>query len=284
MTEADWMLCKDPRKMLLHLAKGLRNREPWWRRLLVTASPLEWPEDRKLRLFSCACCRGIWHLLEEEENRKTVEVSEGYADGLVSRQEFDAVTEKAADRAVGWSDFYPDCLHRSLLREWGFTEILDLPQDAFIEWLQENGTASQAAAWAAMWAAMPSIWTLQAVEAVRVIEVTASFGPGRKERLQTDAEARAGLLRCIVGPSPFRPLPVPARSLMAWGNGIVKRLAEDVYEHRLLPGGQLDSVRLSVLADALEEAGADAVLLEHLRGPGPHVRGCHVVDLLTGRG
>jgi hypothetical protein len=28
---------------------------------------------------------------------------------------------------------------------------------------------------------------------------------------------------------------------------------------------------------------ADGGLLEHLRGPGPHVRGCHVVDLLTGR-
>jgi hypothetical protein len=38
-----------------------------------------------------------------------------------------------------------------------------------------------------------------------------------------------------------------------------------------------------VLADALEEAGADAALLDHLRGPAPHVRGCHVVDLLTSR-
>src|SRR5204862_418449 len=34
---------------------------------------------------------------------------------------------------------------------------------------------------------------------------------------------------------------------------------------------------------ASEEAGADALLLGHLRGPGPHVRGDWVVDLLTGR-
>ncbi len=42
--------------------------------------------------------------------------------------------------------------------------------------------------------------------------------------------------------------------------------------------------RLSILADALEEAGCtDAAILEHCRGPGPHVRGCWVVDLLLGK-
>jgi hypothetical protein len=47
----------------------------------------------------------------------------------------------------------------------------------------------------------------------------------------------------------------------------------------------LDTVRLAVLADALEEAGcADPDLLGHLRGPGPHVRGCWAVDLLLGKG
>jgi hypothetical protein len=39
--------------------------------------------------------------------------------------------------------------------------------------------------------------------------------------------------------------------------------------------------RLPILADALQEAGCDdAVVLDHCRGPGPHVRGCWVVDLL----
>jgi hypothetical protein len=46
----------------------------------------------------------------------------------------------------------------------------------------------------------------------------------------------------------------------------------------------LDPFRLSALADALEEAGCtEAAVLDHLRSPGPHVRGCWVVDLLTGR-
>jgi hypothetical protein len=49
-------------------------------------------------------------------------------------------------------------------------------------------------------------------------------------------------------------------------------------------GAVLDSVRLSILADALEEAGCtEADLLSHLRGSGPHVRGCWALDLLLGK-
>jgi RNA-directed DNA polymerase len=36
------------------------------------------------------------------------------------------------------------------------------------------------------------------------------------------------------------------------------------------------------LADALEENGASGELLEHLRSPGPHVRGCWALDLVLG--
>jgi hypothetical protein len=46
----------------------------------------------------------------------------------------------------------------------------------------------------------------------------------------------------------------------------------------------LDTGRLAILADALEESGCtDADMLGHFRGPGPHVRGCWVVDLLLGK-
>jgi hypothetical protein len=38
------------------------------------------------------------------------------------------------------------------------------------------------------------------------------------------------------------------------------------------------------LADALEAAGcSDKAILSHLRGPGPHVRGCWPVDLILGK-
>ena len=41
---------------------------------------------------------------------------------------------------------------------------------------------------------------------------------------------------------------------------------------------------LPILADALQDAGCDHTdILEHCRGPGPHVRGCWVVDLVLGK-
>jgi hypothetical protein len=41
---------------------------------------------------------------------------------------------------------------------------------------------------------------------------------------------------------------------------------------------------MPVLADTLEEAGCqDATVLEHCRGPGLHLRGCWVVDLILGK-
>jgi hypothetical protein len=61
-------------------------------------------------------------------------------------------------------------------------------------------------------------------------------------------------------------------------------LAQTVYEERTLPNGRLDPTRVQVLADGLEEAGCtDSDILAHCRGPGPHVRGCWVVDLLLGK-
>jgi hypothetical protein len=41
---------------------------------------------------------------------------------------------------------------------------------------------------------------------------------------------------------------------------------------------------MPVIGDALEEAGCtDAGILSHLRGPGPHVLGCHVLDLILNK-
>jgi hypothetical protein len=74
--------------------------------------------------------------------------------------------------------------------------------------------------------------------------------------------------------NPFRKVKVDGVRLIA---NAVSRLAETIYADR-------DFDRLPILADALEEAGCtDAEILNHCRGPGPHVRGCWVVDLLLGK-
>jgi hypothetical protein len=98
--------------------------------------------------------------------------------------------------------------------------------------------------------------------------------------LEAEEKAQAALLRDIFGPSLFREVVLD----LAWDGGTVKRLAEAAYAERQLPAGTLDTARLDVLADALEEAGCtDAEMLGHLRGAGQHWRGCWCVDLLTGR-
>jgi hypothetical protein len=61
----------------------------------------------------------------------------------------------------------------------------------------------------------------------------------------------------------------------------VTNLAKAAYDERALPSGELDPVRLTVLADGLEEAGCtNADILNHLRGPGPHWRGCFALDAI----
>ena len=91
------------------------------------------------------------------------------------------------------------------------------------------------------------------------------------------------LLRDIFG-NPFRPSPPLPAAILVWNDGTICRLAEGIYEERQMPGGTLDTARLAVLADALEEAGcADADLLAHLRSGGGHLRGCWAVDLLLGK-
>jgi hypothetical protein len=91
------------------------------------------------------------------------------------------------------------------------------------------------------------------------------------------------LFRCIFG-NPFRPAPLIGPAVLAWNERTVVRLAQHIYEDRHLPDGTFYSDRLAVLADALEEAGVtDALLLEHLRGAVPHVRGCFALDAILGR-
>ncbi|MBY0227743.1 MAG: hypothetical protein K2W96_00545, partial [Gemmataceae bacterium] len=59
------------------------------------------------------------------------------------------------------------------------------------------------------------------------------------------------LLRDVFG-NPFRPVALDRR----WRTSTIRSLAQAAYDERDLPSGRLDPLRLSILADALEEASA----------------------------
>lgn len=87
------------------------------------------------------------------------------------------------------------------------------------------------------------------------------------------------LLRCVIG-NPFRLL----RFDLSWQTNNVVGITQATYEDRSLPSGLLYGDRLAILADALEDAGCDnADIIDHLRSPGPHVRGCWPLDLILGK-
>jgi hypothetical protein len=67
MTEAEWFVCGDPKKMLAFLGN--------------TAS------TRKVRLFACACCYRVAHFLIDDRSRVAIEVLEKYADGQASDEQ-----------------------------------------------------------------------------------------------------------------------------------------------------------------------------------------------------
>jgi hypothetical protein len=212
--------------------------------------------DRKLRLFAVACCRRIWPLLPSEGSCQAVNAAERYADGELSEQRF---------RKLGGA--------AELAYEEANSNVLD-PEcpDPY------GAGIAEAAAIAAFWLSHvvdhSDLAAEAAVEAIR----QATGTPEGERRHQ------AGLLHEIFGPLPFRPVTLDS-TWLTYRGGSVPRLAQATYDDRQLPSGHLDRNRLAVLADALEEAGChDQDMLGHCRGPGPHTRGCWVVDLLLRKG
>jgi hypothetical protein len=114
--------------------------------------------------------------------------------------------------------------------------------------------------------------------AALVASTTVLVGDDPRGRKPKEMAFQGNLLRDIFG-NPFRPVAIDPACRAA-----VTNLATAAYEERHLPAGHLDPDRQAVLADALEDAGCtDADILGHLRDPGPHVRGCWVLDLLLGK-
>ncbi|HEY7153521.1 MAG TPA: hypothetical protein VH575_06150 [Gemmataceae bacterium] len=298
MTEQEWLSDTDPRPML----EFLRGKA----------------SGRKRRLFAVSCCRHLWPLLTDLRIRDAVETAELWADGRASPEELAShraaarrALEQArlralreADRAgLTWSTLKFHFDHHAGALE-AAAEALSA-QTSHARTL--GGHFPERAAWGAMLAVIPAIELeplhradgfheeylagARLVQAAllrdlfgnpfRVVSINPVWllrGSGRSPRglsapgyrvLSSDGEllSHPPHQEAQGWRSPFRP----------WERGPVEELARTIYDKRAFE-------RLPVLADALEEAGcSDEIILRHLRGPGPHVPGCWVIDLLLNK-
>jgi hypothetical protein len=204
--------------------------------------------DRKLRLFAVACWRRIWPLLSDERSRRAVEVAEQFADGLLSEPELRR-SHFAADKAASEAA-YP----------------------SYAPYSQADPAAAYAAS------AATSQWPLNVVGQTACAASNASFCCFRSEASADAARAaelreQCHLLCDIFGPLLLRPVAFDP----FWLTSTVKQLAGAIYDYHAFDC-------LPVLADALEEASCtNPDILAHCREPGPHIRGCWVLDLILGK-
>jgi hypothetical protein len=295
MSESDWLACQDPQVMLGWLARPVSGA--------IEQAGFHGVSDRRLRLFACACCRQMWHLLTDERSRRAVLVAEQYADGEA----------KEEDRHRMYSEA------RSAL-----SAVTDQETPASLANLNAQCT----------------VWRVAAYAATGIVETGLSRHPEYSSLLRDIVGNPFRPVTLVTAPIDTG-LGVQFGGMherCPWLTPQVVQLARAAYGERR-EDGTLDPLRLAVLADALEEAGCadercqhchgsgtytvqvrnaalsaangygpattysewrgcrhcggehdrkgsgrtSSGLLAHLRSPGPHVRGCWVVDLLLGK-
>lgn len=226
---------------------------------------LQLTDQRRLRLFGCACCRLVWDFLSIESARSIVVLAEEYADGesildkLQSATsssdfvDFDSRLSRATTNGPQLSKLTHNSLQaatslsKSYLSHWDVYGICQAvcgnPRTDFF---------------------MNSDWNMGGNDVT----------PDRRKKVH-----QTKLLRDIFG-NPFQVMKFDEN----WKTETILAIAKGAYEERFLPSGELDVARMMILADALEEAGCDNEdILSHLRSPGPHVRGCWALDLVLGK-
>jgi hypothetical protein len=237
MTEGAWLITKLPLDMLREY-------------------PIAWNE-RKVRLFWCACLRRVWDLVTDERTRRVVELVENMSEGMgdALRSEIEAVRRHFARDNLGTFTRHPDCFpyDPDYWKLGLYVQTPPAPLLALVARAAEHVVGS----------AIP--------RSDHVKRLVSWF------KLRDDAEAaerarQAELIREVFG-NPFRRVDVSP-----WLTSDVLALARGIYDDRAFD-------RMPILADALQDAGCDNVnVLDHCREPGEHVRGCWVVDLLLGKG
>jgi hypothetical protein len=234
MTEAEWLAATEPCSMLEYVLKGKLA-------------------ERKLRLFSCACCR-IWNREKPIEGiDDLIDLAERCADGLAARGELEERVARVANPAPFSVELWDAVwLHSTL--GW---------DDPLIAAIAVSGQTPLFA---------------------QLLRCVAGNPYPRESagRSRWGSTILMGMLKLISG-SPYYTPPKDVEGLPAfpfdieWRTSTVAAIARGIYESR-------DFTPMPILADALQDAGCEQEdILNHCRFGGPHVRGCWVVDLVLGK-
>jgi hypothetical protein len=248
MTEEQWLVCPNPWPMLDEVKDAVSSRKMW--------------------LFAVACCRRVWHLLRSSGARCLVEATEQLADGSLTRGAWEEAVIQVSPTREPNGDAGRLPTDRAA---YAASQLL-------LVHAYEAAVHSSFHSYAAMQLAEGPVapdWFLD-------LGRNPPFGARRFPDRHRERATQADILRCLVG-NPFRTMTI-AESWLRWNNGAVVQLAQTAYDNRSTPSGALDNGRLMVLADGLEDAGStETTILCHLRDPGPHFRGCWVVDALLAK-
>lgn len=214
MTEAEWLTCED-----IHL--------------MVLNGPFSRRED----LFGVACCRVIWHLLNEG-SKHAIEWMEANAGSRLLFKETLVEDEQGIEHA------------RNLNAAACGDDTSIQARAALVAHLLWLGELDK-----------PFYW------------FGCGFGSGHFRTLPHDTPTYLAAVRRDIFGNPFRPVVFSPE----WRTATAVSLAEQMYDSR-------DFGAMPILADALQDAGCDDEdVLNHCRGPGPHVRGCWMCDLVLGK-
>jgi hypothetical protein len=230
MSEHAWIKCQNPGTMLAFLGKQL--------------------SERKRRLFGCACCRKVQHLLDEP-TWNVLLVAERYADGTATADELDGVTHAISEE--GWAS---RAVIRCVQTDPKYLGQCDLAWiDATVALGMTTREADEITEWFDLW---------------EQDGITDEIAEHFAEFSGVDFVA---LLREIVG-NPFR----RAKPDKQWLTSDVLALARGIYDERAFD-------RMPILADALQDAGCnDHEILSHCRNPDrEHARGCWLIDRILGK-
>jgi hypothetical protein len=214
--------------------------------------------NRKVRLFACGCAR----LEEDAGSTRAIEAAEAFADGLIDESELTETWEAA---------FLASEAAKLVARE-----AWSQARGKFRKHVKAAIATAAARHYAALACTPPATEEVQSGPTWRhdtrlvalLIESEHRFPLGDPNR-----HLHPSLLRDLFGPLLFRDLPLDP----VWFSPTVLSIVQRIYEER-------DFAAMSILGDALADAGCDNdEILRHCREDEDHVRGCWLLDLLTGR-